>query len=698
MSSYTPERSISTSDIDYEQLCKEFVGEVRSMLATLTGEIAYRNNMIMQNDAYIYDDLMSRQLDIPIGHDFTPVNWLRRTVEIHRAQMMGDGFSVVSSYISKDVEQSDDPDQQKQLQLDNKKKKDYAEARKQLIEAINRDNMADSLWARMSENASAIGNSVLKTWFDERTGKFMLSMVEAVEHCYAIWSKDDFRSYDLFAYVYQVSKQQAVSQFGVSPDVATSPLGMPLAVLSSANTIEYISTQPMVTVMEIRGRAQGWGTNSEGTIQRVSIGSENDISSVIVGDKVNQVIDDPKYLPNYYIFPNKLVRRRPWGLSDISPAAVNINQTYIETLSDWRTVAQKVNFPKFKAFGFGFDTQLPKPKARTVEMIGLAEGQDIQPIQNPSMESNEMIDFERQMSELKEEFVREVGISQILFDNPEAQNQGSNQVNMTSMMSISDLVESKRQLWSPIIAKVYEDAMYTLALWDDNIKELVEGDDGWYLRVLWPPALRKDDPAYQTMLLNRLNTNTISLQTFLEKQGETKEELDRIKDELTDKTYASIHGKIISSLAELMIMPPPQQAPPKVSVNLRGDISPNQEANLAAMHGFNNGPIYGPTEGPQGQSGIRSIDNFVNQGMISGPAGAGGGSQGGQAIQYDQNGQPLPGYNPNVPEVQPQQQSMMTPPENNQPGMQPMSQPGSGQPTATTPQGRLNKEAQRRGK
>lgn len=709
MGSYTPQNknglAISAPQtVNYDQLTHEFVGEVRSMLSTLTGEIAWRNKRIMENDAYIYDDLLSRQLDVPVGHDFTPVNWLRRTVEIHRTQMMGDGFTVSSSYQGDDVDSTQDPQQQAQIVLQNTKKKDYAEARRQVIESINRDNMGDSLWARMAENASAVGNSVLKGWYDEKAGKYMLSMVEAVEHCYAIWSRDDFRSYDLFAYVYQLSKQRAVSQYSVPPDVATSPLGMPLAVLSSANTVEYISTQPMVTVMEIKGRAQGWGTDGNGRIKRVNIGDENEISAVIVGDIVKQIIDQPKYLPNYYIFPNKLVRRRPWGLSDISPAAVNINQTYIETLSDWRTVAAKINFPKFKAFGFGFDTQLPKPKARTVEMIGLAEGQDIQPIDNPTMQANDVIDFERQMAELKEEFVREVGISQILFDNPDAP-QGSNQTMMTAMSSISDLVEAKRQLWTPIISSVYKDALQTLSLWDDNIKQIVDGDTDWYLRVEWPPSLRKDDPSYQTMLLNRLNTNTISIQSFLERQGETKEEIDRIKDELQDKVLASIHGKIIGTMAELMIMPPPSQMPPKVAVSLRGDLSPDQEANLAAMHGFNNGPIYGPTTGPQGQSGIRADDNFVNQGQITGPGGQNGGPLGGAAIQRDANGQPLPSYNPNAPSgqssgpsTQPQQPNMMTPTENNQPGQQPMSQPGSGQPTATTPQGAANKEAQRKGK
>lgn len=58
----------------YDQLCQEFVGEARSQLATLTGEIALRNKVVQTNDSYVYGDLLQRTLKVPVGHDFTPVN------------------------------------------------------------------------------------------------------------------------------------------------------------------------------------------------------------------------------------------------------------------------------------------------------------------------------------------------------------------------------------------------------------------------------------------------------------------------------------------------------------------------------------------------------------------------------------------------------------------------------------------------
>ena len=679
----------------YAQMCQEFVGETRSQLASLTGEIALRNNTINLNDSYIYGDLLARSLNVPVGHDSTPVNWLRRTVEIHRTQTMGSGFTVVSSYHGVDDDAETDPQAKQNAQLLNTKKKAYAGERNKLMSAILRDNGGEALWARMVENASAIGDSVLKTWYDEDSGKLKLEMIEAVEHFYVVWNKSNFREFDFTGYVYQISKQQAVNQFGVPEDIATSPLGMPLAVLSSANTVQYVSTQPMVTVMEVNGRIQGW-KSVNGKIKRCAVGDETKMNVVIVGDRVYRTIDDPKYLPKYYIFPNKIIRRRPWGLPDITSSAININQTYIETLSDWRTVASKINFPKWKAFGFGLDVQMPKPKARTTEILPLGEGQDIQPIQNPNSQGGAEVDFTRQLDELKQAYVREVGSSRQLFDLPDSGSANSNQAMMTAMKSISDQVEARRQLWEPIINKVFEDAFEILAMWDDNIKEITKGDDDWYIRVEWPPAMRKDDPAYQTMLLNRFNTGAISIQSMFERFGENpKEEIDRINDEMNTPITAAIHGHMLQLLASLKISGPPTSAPPRINVNLRGDITPEQETNLSVMHQFGDGPIYGPSSGPQGELGIRAIDNAVNDIGGATPSVSGEGYKTGQP--NIKGGATLPQGQPGAP-TPPTAPQMITPPNGNQPGQQMMSQPGSGQATPNSAAGNVQQVAQRRGK
>jgi hypothetical protein len=683
----TGQLSKSDNETAYDLLCRKFVGEARSQLSTLTGEIALRNRVIQENDAYVYGDLLTRSIKVEVGHDFTPANWLRRVAEIHRTETMGSGFTLNSSYHGVDVDSAYDPNAKAQLNLINNKKKTYAEARNKLFQAIMRDNNGSSLFARMVENASVVGDSVLKAWYDPDKGKYCLDMVEAVEHFYVVWNRDNFRDYDFTGFVYQISKQEAVDQFGVPTDIATSPLGMPLAVLSSANTVEYISTQPMVTVMEVNGRIQGW-KSTNGILSECEVGQETEMNVVIVGDRVFRVIDDPKYLPKYYIFPNKRIRRRPWGLPDITESAVNINQTYIETLSDWRTVASKVNFPKWKGIGFGMGTQIPKPKARQAEILPLGEGQDIKPIENAAAQTASQLDFARQLQELKEAFVRETGISANLFDMPDSPGINSRQTAMVAMQSISDQVEARRQLWEPIIRQVFEDALNTLTLWDASIKEIVNGDDDWYTTVTWPPALRKDDPAFVTMVLNQLISGYSSIQTAFERLGfNAKEEIDRINDEMNNPITAAMHGKMLNLLAEFKIAGPPTSAPPKINVNLRGDITPEQETNLSVMHEFGNGPVFGPTSGPQGELGMRATDDAVNTGRVSGKMyNTGQPEISGDTQGIQNNGQ-----------AQPQSPQTMTPTTGNQPGGQVMSTPGSGQPTPNSPEGNLKQQAQRKG-
>jgi hypothetical protein len=692
-----PDQSAQQIDETPQSLVeREFVSYVRSQLSTTMGEISMRNTRIQENDAYIYGDLLERMLDIPIGHDRTNVNWLRRAVEIHRAQFMGRGFTVASTYTTEDENslQDDpqtgqpDPTAAKMLEIENDKRKQYAEKRRQIIESILEDNDKFSFWAQGAENASAVGDFIVKAWYDEDAGKYKLAPVEAVEHCYAVWKKDDFREWDLFAYVYQVSKDEAERSYDIGPDVQTSPLGLPLAVLSTANTIEYISTQPMVTIMEITGIAQGWGTDANGNVCKKDVGSENPINAVIVGTSVYKLIDDPKKIPKYYKFPNKKQRRRPWGMSDISKQAVNINITYVEAFSDWREVAAKVRFPKFKYLGFPFGSQLPPMQPRKAEGIPLIEGQDIQPLEMPNSAQLGEHGFPVQLDEIKQEFVREVGIGRVLFDAPDVQMDSGRALQQAAFKTISDITSSKQQLWEPVMVKLFNDALETLSAYDDDIKDLVDTDN-WNYKIQWPSMLHQDDPAWHAIQLNRFNANLISVQSYLESIGvNAREEIDRIKSEMGDKTTGAIHGHLMQLLAEFNIAGPPTSAPPKVAINLRGDLTPEQETNLSVLHQFGQGPIYGPSAGPQGELGIRATDDAVNTGRITGE-----GYQTGQPVIT--GGKPLQGGQPG--QAQPSSPEQITTPSQNTPGTQPVSQPGSGAP-ATTPQGKLAQKQQRKGK
>lgn len=618
----------------YTSLVKDFIAETKSAFKNVESEINQRNAKIIERDDYIYGDRLENSISVPIGHDFTPVNWLRRTVEIHKNMFMSRGFQVVSTYDSQDIESVTDPQEKGRIEIENQKAKAYAEQRMNLVKAIIRDNGGDAFWSALAENASAVGTSAIKAYYDEEEGKYELCEIESVENLYAIWCKDDFREAEAYAFIYQVTKQEAISEYGAPQDVATSPLGNPLAVISPSTLSTYtnqVFSQEMVTILEVTGKIEGWGSE-KGRLKRVKIGEENNINVLIVGDSVTKLIDDKKKLPKYYILPNKRQRRRPWGMSDISDAAININLTYIETLSDWRTLSSKVNFQKFKAFGFDPGVQMPRPEPRKVEYLPLAEGQDIIPLQSGDANG---IDWQRQLDETKEQFVRETGISRVLFDDPSV-TLNSNQALMTSMKPTSDIAEAKKQLWGPIINEIFMDALETIAEYQPEIKDVVDKESDWNLKVMWPSIMQKEDPVYQSMLLNRFNTGTMSLQSYLEAQGESKEEIDRIRDEMNDPLTAGILSHQLPMIAQTII----QAA--------MADI----QANLAAAY-----PELFPPAQPQG-----------------GPANQ-------------------PGQNPNgggQAQIAPDNQA------SGGAGVQPVSQPGTGA-TMASPQGAVAQANQNRG-
>jgi hypothetical protein len=423
----------------------------------------------------------------------------------------------------------------------------------------------------------------------------------------------------------------------------------------------------MVTVMEVTGKIQAWGVKN-GQLVKVAHGTEQNMNALIVGNEVYRLIDKEKRLPKYYIYPNKKQRRRPLGVSDISEAAININLTYVETLSDWRTVASKVNFPKFKGFNFGMDTQMPKYKSRQVQILPLAEGQDVVPLNQG--DANQ-VDFKAQLDELKEQFVRETGISRVLFDDPSI-TLNSNQALLTSMKPTSDIAESKKQLWEPVLREMFTDIIISMAEWDESFKDLAETEtDNWNLKVQWPSVMQKEDPVYQSMLLNRKNAGTMSIQSYLEAQGESKEEIDRIREEMTDPVTAAIHGNALNLLAEGLIRPtdPNAKEQPKVSIALRGDLTPMQEAELAAQNGFNStGEM-----GPQGNAGLAAYENQDNQGFVQGNA-----------------------FNGGTPITKNKEQAPVNTQANNVEGAGIMSQPGSGA-TPTSPGGAVAQANQQQG-
>ena len=261
---------------------------------------------------------------------------------------------------------------------------------------------------------------------------------------------------------------------------------------------------------------------------------------------------------------------------------------------------------------------------------------------------------------------------------------------------------------------MFNDALELSAQHIPMVKELLgTDDDAWYLRVEWPSVLRREDATYQTTWLNLHNAGVISLDTYMEKIGieNVSEELDRIRDNMTDPITAAVMGKQLGEIAHQTLnrslgIPPWGYVIPKIAV--KATMTPQQEGNLAENFGWGQGS-FGNSIGPQDNQGEQANEDTVNAGRITGkPYSAG------SAVDTQVNGQPGIMTPPTAPGQPGQPVSagggqgalaapggnqapapMMTT-DNNQ-GAAPTSQPGSGA-TSTSAKGAVKHQNQIHGR
>lgn len=679
---------------------------IQGLMTQMQPDIAQRNEEMNMLDRVIYEDGLYEGLSFPDGVDVTMYNYLRRTVDVHRSQLMGRGFQIYSTYNKEDLEdveqqeapEAPGPEEQEQpepgklyelAKLKNKKLQRNADTRKKLVDSIIRDNGGMAVFKHGATIGSSYGMTVYKLWLDKKNKKVSYSLLETPQNYYPGWADSNFRERDWDAYVYQISVTKAYRDYGKyleeGKDFSLSPMGEPIGDGNTAKPLGNVTPlgnaspneddtakQKMVTVIDFTGILPGYA-GEKGALKEVDRGKETPVSVMIVGGCVCQVITEEKYLPSYYVINNIQEPRRSSGKSDITQSAIDINRSLIETMSTWKTIFDKEISPVYKAKGYEGAT-IPRRKPKQTTFIPMSVEQDIEPLNAPQAFGAQS---EQLISELKDSFVRVTGIGRVLFDDPTI-NPTSNQALMTTLKGVIDIVEDKQSRWEPALINMFTDALQLAGELDKTIKEVVS-EDGWNLYVQWPSVLRREDNSYQQMWLNRLTMGTTSLGSYLEAMGvdDVSEEIDRIRDEMQNPVTAAILSKSLGMLAQNVISPPTAPGP-DVKVSLRGDLTPYQEANLASQQGFNEGP-FPPTAGPQGNQGLMAQENADNPDFLTAPA-----FQGGTPIQRGTDGQP----------VQDQATPVLTTDQNTG---QTASMPGSGQAQPVSTEGAMNQMVQRNG-
>lgn len=666
----------------------ELISAVYNEIDKVSAEVADRNEYMNERERYLYGNGLMDDLEFPDGHDKTELNWLQQVPEIHSAQLMGRGFSINSDYNKIDLkiaEESGDEQQREQDRLMNDRRAADADSRKRIINSIIQDNGGMTVFKHGARLGSAFGETIFKAWLT-KDHEFKYQLLETNQNYHPIWASDDFRTRTGDAYLYQISETEANRLYGdklkEGQRFTTTPLGTPTTkrhnpedsrvTIETNKRAEQVTSNPMVTVVEFTGIVPMYKAG-KGTVVRVRKGQETNVHVLIVGDILVNQITDEDFMPRYHRIPNHLVPRRPFGEADITDTAMDINRTYVERISDWITLANKALAPIIQARGFE-QGSIPKKSKRKMTIVPMDLNQTLEQLE---LDNSFGVEYQQILNELKENFIRAVRLNGVLFDNTGV-DANSNQALMTLMKGTIDAVEDKQPIWEAALVNMFTDALELLTKHNKDIKEALDGDDDWELKVTWPSVLRREDPVFQSMVLNRYNTGTMSVRSFLESQGvdDIGEELDRLRHEYDDPVTAAILGKIMNILAQSKVAPPTDEGP-DVKVSLRGDLTPYQEANLATQEGFNDGP-FPPTAGPQGAQGRIAQENADNADFLQGNV-----FQGGTPIQRGPDGQPIPTQQVNTQ-------------ANNQEGTGVASQPGTGQP-AVSPEGAVAQEQQNRG-
>lgn len=505
------------------------VNTIKSKLSELESEIVERNAYMNERDKILYDkDYLVNELDIKAGFDATDYNFLSRAVEIHKSQVMGRGFNVLTQYDKEDITLLDkeDPEYEllvKEAQLTNKRRAMEAANAKHGIDDTIEDNGGFSIFTDMAGVASGYGVGIIKKWWDAEEKRERVVNIESPQLFRAGWRSNDFRLRDFDVVVYDVSQDYANKMWKDK-----LPKGVDSFPASKASSfkdgLKDQTSRPMVTVVDFTGILPGINNNEP-------------MHVVVAGDYVVGKDTNPDYLPKYYIFQNKTRYRRPWGASDISDRAISMNKSYIELMSDCKTLLNKM-FPFLEAVGFD-EVNLPQKTSGEIQVfpVSLEQSLNIKQFQPGTYPYNQML------NEIKEGLFRELGLGRVLIDDPSVSFE-SNQALMTGMKSTIDIAEDKQNRWKPVLCELFTDILEDLKKFNKDFAKLV-GNDNIRIDIEWPSVLRKEDASYRTMLFNDVRAGLKSIESYMSETGvkDPAEEVDRITSEMKDE----ITGAILSA-------------------------------------------------------------------------------------------------------------------------------------------------------
>ena len=540
---------------------------IRTALESVDQEVVDRNEYINERDNLIYDEgYILSKLDIKPGFDATNHNYLPRATEIHSNQVMGRFFSPIVRYDKDDVSLFQEGSQEAEaIKLSNDEKASKAANAKRFIMDILERNVWKEVFGTMTDTASMGGTGLIKKYYDteEKLPKF--SQIESVQHFRTLWADDNFRKIDGDAYIDMISVDSANRVYG-----QFLKAGDHFSEQDTDSLRDDLADQtdlPMITRIEFVGLIPGVNENEA-------------FYALIIGDALIKYEVRKEYFPKFYLFPNKIKLRRPWGLSDISDQAISIQMSYIERMSDYVTLINKILFPIIKAKGFE-DTNLPRKEPREVQMFPMSLDQDMEALQISPL----TYPYDRVINENKESLFRVLGLGRVLIDDPTVSFESS-QALVTGMKSTIDIAEKKQARWQRTIVELLEDCLDDYKHFNKDVRDAV-GDE-YSIDIEWPSVLRKEDAGFNSMLFNDVSRGLMSLETYMEKKDvrDPQEEIERIKSNMEDPIIGAVISANLRMYNSMELGQHPELAqPPQQPTNAPLTTDQNQGTQPASAPG-----------------------------------------------------------------------------------------------------------------
>ncbi len=583
----------------------------------LTLRDVYENNLAKYSNVFGLTDVNK------LGHVRASYNYLSQVVD-----KLTNFLTAKAPIINVPPRQTDDP-----VEVER------ATNIKYFLDKIHHQNRFKYFFKRAGHMQSLFGDAFIKgPWWDPKTKRICYTWVEDPGQVFMGWKDNRFEEVDWVAFQTLQSVDSIKAQYGLD-NVApyegriiggTYPVPSPTKRWTERQDRQTMQLDALVT--------EYW---------------DEEVMMLVINnsDIVQYIEHDYGFIPVQKV-ENVHVDNRPWGKADVEEL-MDANVELQDRMNDAADAIRQGAVPRFKVVNdTNFDVDSVKAGANGQFIFVNGDKADVGPI--PSSVS--IAPYEMYIKSIMQ-IIYDLGLPAIAWGGhaPETSGHSYN----FQYQAITDKVRNKQLIWEMALETLNERILILAEKYIPGIKTILDGH--FVTDIEWEdfmPLMTSDNIVNVS---NKRDRGLISYHTALKELGykDPDAELDLIIQEWSDPKLAPVIAKnalltegIQKTIQEVFGRPGAIPIPPRTTVSLNGDLTPEQESVHASHIGM------GQSEGAQGRyaidvpGGVQSLDNakYPTFAEMSMDQGGQGGQQGSNpTLQPSQNSTPQPMSAPGVP-------------------------------------------------